>query len=177
MSKNVTMSVSSHTGNTRKIAEGVRSQLQAQGWTITDYERGADVHDDVLVMCFWCWKSTFDPASMKLLERCEGKRILVLGTMGGYPDGPYAQKVTRNVTEAVSAHNECLGVFLSQGKVSMKSVEARKQLPVDDPHHLDDAGVERLIESQKHPDSQDVARAAAFVLQAMPAMEGQMLPA
>lgn len=59
----------------------------------------------------------------------------------------------------------------------MKSVEARKQLPVDDPHHLDDAGVERLIESQKHPDSQDVARAAAFVLQAMPAMEGQMLPA
>lgn len=166
MTKNVTLSVSSLTGNTRKIADGVRARLSADGWTITDYERGADVRDDVVAVCFWCWKSTLDPNSMKLLEGCTGKRVLVFGTMGGYPDGPYAEKVKGNVAEAVRANgHECLGVYLSQGKVSMKSVERRRALPEDDPHHLDDAGVERLIESQKHPDQNDIDRAAAFAAQ------------
>ena len=68
-----------------------------------------------------------------------------------------------NLIRDDTERNECLGVFLSQGRVSMKNVEKRRQLPADDPHHLDDAGVRRLEESQKHPDEQDMARARSFL--------------
>ena len=101
--------------------------------------------------------------NQNLLAELSGKKILVFGTFGGYPDSAYADKVRRNVEGDVNEHNECLGVFLSQGKVSMKNVEKRRQLPADDPHHLDDAGVKRLEESQKHPDEQDMARARSFL--------------
>mgnify|MGYP003821622519 CR=1 FL=1 len=163
MSKSLTLSVRSLTGNTRKIADGLRRYLENTGWHVTDHERGASVADDLLVICFWCKRSTLDPVSAELIEACEGKRVLVFGTLGGYPDSPYAEKVIGNVTELVSARNECLGVFLSQGKVSMKNIERRRQLPLDDPHHLDEAGVARLMESQKHPDQADIDCAVAFL--------------
>lgn len=87
----------------------------------------------------------------------------MFGTFGGYPGSAYADKVRRNVIGDVSEHNECLGVSLSQGRVSMKNVEKRRQLPADDPHHLENAGMRRLEESQKQPDGQDIARACSFL--------------
>ena len=101
-----------------------------------------------------------DPAVVAGVGYLNGMPITVVGIEKG---GDTADKVRRNVEGDVNERNECLGVFLSQGRVSMKNVEKRRQLPADDPHHLDDAGVRRLEESQKHPDEQDMARACSFL--------------
>ncbi len=169
MNRYLSFSVSSRTGNTRKVAEGVRAQAEAMGWGIHEIVKGEDPVDDVVIMCFWCFKSTFDPLSLKRLASCQGKRILAIGTFGGYPQSNYGDKVRRNVTAAIEQENECLGVFLCQGKVSMESVEKRRQLPVDDPHYLNDWGVARLVESQKHPDETDVVYAVAYTHDHLPA--------
>lgn len=172
MPQPVTMLVSSRTGNTQKIADAIRAELERLGWEVRNRERGQGIDTSLVIICFWCFKSRFDPLNAKLLDQMAGKRVLVFGTFGGYPDSPYADKVRANVTGDVNERNECVGVFLSQGKVRMDNLEKRRALPPDDPHHLDEAGVARVMESQKHPNQDDVDQAVAFLRQQLPALEG-----
>ncbi|EFG87356.1 hypothetical protein CLCAR_2880 [Clostridium carboxidivorans P7] len=57
----------------------------------------------------------------------------------------------------------CIDVFLSQGAVFPSSTEYRRKLPVDHPHHLDDDGYARHIESQNHPNETDIKNAINFL--------------
>lgn len=165
MTKDITMLVSSRTGNTRKIADAVKEELVRQGWNVRERAKGEPVETENVIICFWCFKSRFDPLNAKLLEDMAGKRILVFGTFGGYPESAYGSKVRANVTSDVTERNECLGVFLSQGKVGTHNIEKRRALPHDDPHYLDDAGVARIMESQRHPNEDDMQRAKEFLLE------------
>ncbi len=140
MTDDITIAVSSRTSNTQKIADAVCAQLDELRVGYRVREAGEPVEGQNVIICFWCFKSRFDVRNKNLLAELSGKKILVFGTFGGYPDSAYADKVRRNVIGDVSEHNECLGVLLSQGRVSMKNVEKRRQLPADGPHHLDDAG-------------------------------------
>lgn len=168
MSRRATLWVSSVTGNTAKIAEGVRATLDELGWLVSDAQPGVEPSDEVVVVCFWCRKSSLDPKSKAFVELCAGKKMLLLGTFGGFPSGKYAQLVRDNVAQEVSQRNECLGVFLCQGKVRAKRIEERRALPEDSPHHLDEWGVVRLVEGQKHPDDTDVLYAQGFVRDYLP---------
>ncbi|ANE22307.1 hypothetical protein AAY81_03195 [Denitrobacterium detoxificans] len=165
MAKNITMLVSSRTGNTRKIANAVKDELELHGYRVHERDKGEAVRTENVIICFWCFKSRFDPLNAKLLEDMAGKRILAFGTFGGYPESVYGNKVRANVTADVDKHNTCLGVFLSQGKVGTHNIEKRRALPHDDPHYLDDAGVARIMESQRHPNENDMQRAKEFLLE------------
>ena len=173
MGKSVTLFISSVTGNTAMIATGVRHALVALGWEVHDAKPGMPPADDVVVLCFWCRKSTLDPKSLCFLDACKGKQVLLLGTFGGFPSGEYAHVVRDNVRSRVSERNVCLGVFLCQGKVDAKRIEERRNLPADDPHHLDEWGVARLVEGQKHPNETDVAYAQAFVRERLAILDAE----
>ena len=160
--KSATMFVSSATGNTAAIAQGVKAALADIGWAVRDARPCVPPEDDTVIVCFWCRKSTLDPKSIRLVESLEGKRVLLFGTMGGWPVGKYAELVRANVTALVAERNECLGVFLCQGKVRPERIEERRALPADHPHHLDDWGFARLTESLNHPNATDVLYAQAF---------------
>lgn len=163
MSRHATLWVSSVTGNTAKIADGVRVTLEQLGWHVSDAQPGVESTDEVVVVCFWCRKSSLDPKSKAFVELCTGKKMLLLGTFGGFPSGKYAQLVRDNVALEASRNNECLGVFLCQGKVRAQRIEERRALPEDNPHHLDEWGVVRLMEGQKHPNDTDILYAQGFV--------------
>ena len=163
MGKRATLWVSSITGNTAKIAEGVRAILQDAGWQVSDAQAGVVPADEVVIVCFWCRKSSLDPKSKAFVEACAGKRLLLLGTFGGFPSGKYAQLVRDNVASAASQRNDCLGVFLCQGKVRAQRIEERRALPEDNLHHLDEWGVIRLEEGRNHPNDTDVLYAQGFV--------------
>jgi hypothetical protein len=169
MEKNASLWISSITGNTAMIAEGVRQTLEDLGWAVSDAALGLEPEENVVLICFWCRKSSLDPKSLEFLETCRGKRILLFGTFGGFPAGKYAQLVRSNVTRLVQERNECLGVFLSQGRIRAQRIEERKALPADHPHHLDDWGVVRLTEGLNHPNATDVLYAQAFARDYLPA--------
>ena len=163
MSARITMAVSSVSGNTAAIAKGVRQALIELGWNVAEAPQNGDVpSDETVVVCFWCPKSSLDPRSLRFVQGCSGKRMLLLGTLGGFPVGRYADQVRSNVERIVNERNECLGVFLCQGKVRADRIEARRNLPTDDPHHLDEWGAARLTESLKHPDETDILYAQSF---------------
>ena len=162
MDKCLALTVSSATGNTAMIADGVRAVLEEVGWTVRNAPLDAQPAEETVVVCFWCRRNSLDPRSLRFVQNCQGKRMLLFGTMGGFPVGAYAEGVRSNVARAVSERNECLGVFLCQGKVRDGRIEKRRNLPADDPHHLDEWGVTRLTESLKHPNETDILYAQAF---------------
>lgn len=168
MEKRATISVSSRTGNTAYIAAAAEEAAREIGWDVRAWEKGESPDTDVVIICFWCRRSSLDDDSLGMLERCNGKQILALGTFGGYPTSAYAKRVRDNVRERISEHNECLGVFLCQGRLPKKRIEARRTLPADRPHYLDDYGYERAMEGLNHPNATDRLHAKAFTRDFLP---------
>lgn len=168
MTRQATVSISSITGNTATIARGVVEAAESIGWTVAEAQAGQGPETDVVIICFWCRRNSLDDESLEFLSRCEGKRILALGTFGGYPTSAYAARVRANVAAAISERNECLGVFLCQGKLKEQRIEKRRALPPEDPHYLDDFGYERLMEGLNHPNATDILYAKAFARDYLP---------
>lgn len=115
--------------------------------------------DDLVIICFWCRKSSLDTNSKAIIDSFDGKRILAFGTMGSYPNSEYGKKVEANVTSYINKKNYCVGVYLCQGRVSLEHTKYRINLPPSSPHHLDEDGVKRHLESQLHPSQKDLEQA------------------
>lgn len=160
MNQSFNIYISSFTGNTRKLAEEVCAQLKQDGAAFAEDDNPQLPN---VIIFFWCRKSTMDPKSLEFLSRCKGKQIIAIGTLGAYPDSEYGELVKNNVKEAISKDNICEGVFLSQGKIREESTERRRNLPADHPHHLDDEGLKRHMESRMHPNQEDFANAVRFI--------------
>lgn len=167
MKRKVILCISSCTGNTRKIAEALEEELKQESYQVHIWDKKSDDNisdeDALFIVCFWCRRSTLDFESLKIVDLLKGKDILAFGTMGSYPDSDYGKRVEENAKEYINKRNRCLGVYLSQGKVSLKRTEKRRQLPKDHPHYLDEEGVKRHLESQKHPDENDIKNAILFL--------------
>lgn len=167
MKRKVILCISSLTGNTRKIAEGLEEELKRENYEISILNNKVDDNiqdeDALFIICFWCRRSTLDFASMKTVDILRGKDVLAFGTMGSYTDSSYGERVRQNAHDYISRENNCLGVYLSQGKVSLKSTERRRNLPKDNPHYLDDEGLKRHLDSQSHPDENDIKQAVLFL--------------
>lgn len=113
---------------------------------------------DVLVCCYWCNRGTADPLTVSLIKRLQGKRMIMLGTLGAYPDSPHGQQLLQRVRALVEQENFLLENFICQGKIDPARTERRLLIPKGEPHHLDEAGYQRHLESRNHPDETDLLR-------------------
>lgn len=159
--------LSSMTGNTEKLAKGVLENLSRKNVFFSLHNNelltSSDEIGELAILFFWCRRGNLDDNSRVFLEHCEDKKVIAVGTMGGYPDSEYGKKVKDAVFQSISKNNICLGVFLTQGKIDIKRTEYRKKLPPEHPHYLDEEGTRRHEESQKHPNQTDIERAGAFL--------------
>lgn len=165
--KDIAIFVSSLTGNTQKIADAIKSDLEQKDYSVVMQDSCMIMKTltsaQFYILCFWCRRTSLDDNSKKLLAQYKNTPFLAIGTCGHYPDSNYGNKVKKNVTEYINDGNLCIDVFLSQGAVSLSSTERRRKLPVDHPHHLDDDGYERHMESQNHPNETDIKNVIDFL--------------
>lgn len=165
----ISVMISSLTGNTQKIADAVLKELKNDGnaFTRIDIFHNKELLqlpalNEYILLFFWCRKSTLDDYSQAVIRQCKGKKILAFGTMGGYPDGDYGNRVRKNVETLIGENNICRGVYLSQGKIPESRTTYRMNLPKDHPHYLDENGVKRHEQSRTHPDKKDLDNAVVF---------------
>ena len=167
MIKNIMLSISSCTGNTQKLAEAIQRRLEQSSCQLSVQRSSKSCilsNDyDLIILCFWCRRSTLDFNSKQIIDMCKNRKILVFGTMGSYPNSDYGERVKGNVFDYISENNQCLGIFLSQGKIPPERTEKRRKLPPEHPHYLDEAGVKRHLDSQSHPDVIDLQNAVNFL--------------
>lgn len=167
MQNTISLYVSSLTGNTQKIANHIADHLKSLGYSVelhdvSDHNISINA-DHRNIVCFWCRRSSLDDLSKKFLDQFYGISFLAVGTCGHYPDSEYSSHVKENVEEYINRQNHCVDVFLSQGAVNPARTEYRRKLPENHPHHLDEVGLARHLESLKHPNEQDFLNALQFV--------------
>jgi flavodoxin len=160
---------SSKTGNTKKLAEGIREGLtkDLSGTRIhlaaVEENSGPQGADWVLVG-FWADRGSADQKALRYLESLNGQKLGLFGTLGAYPDSPHANELSQKVQGLAGEKNTVLGCFLCQGKIDPALTERFKSLPPDNPHAMTEERMKRHLEAAKHPDENDIKAAVSACL-------------
>lgn len=161
---------SSLTGNTQKLAKYLAGQLHARGEDVSLYNAkdvDALVEADLIILAFWCRRSSMDDLSLGILEKCRGKKVIAIGTIGGKAEEAYGRRVENTVRNVVEENNICLGAYACQGMIDPKRTEKRRALPKDRPHYLDDEGYARHLANRGRPHEEDLTRAYDYIVKAI----------
>jgi flavodoxin len=151
---------SSKTGNTRRLAEGIRQGLVEAGGhelRFSAVEENPDPAGAAWVLVgFWAERGNADQKALEYLKTLEGRRVGLFGTLGAYPDSKHAEDIRQKARALAAEKNTVLGCFLCQGKIDPALTERFKSLPADDPHAMTGERMKRHIEAAKHPDENDI---------------------
>ena len=149
---------SSLTGNTKKVAESI-FEILPKGAEKYAIENAPDPQNyDLILVGYWVDKGTADKRSLQYIESIKGKKIIAFGTLGAYSDSEHAQNCLSRIRELFN-ENEFIGDFLCQGAVDPNLTIKFLHFPKDHPHALNEQRLRRHLESQKHPNKNDLANA------------------
>jgi flavodoxin len=159
---------SSKTGNTRKLAEGIRRGLaealgqEPQMGAVEENPNPAGA--DWILAGFWADRGNADQKALQYLKSLEGRKVGLFGTLGAYPDSDHARDISKKVQDLVREKNTVLGCFLCQGRIDPALTDRFKSLPADNPHAMTPERMQRHLEAAKHPDEKDIEAASAACL-------------
>ncbi len=150
---------SSRTGNTKMLAQALRTALPSEGCLY--FGTAQDAGEDALsartvYVGFWTDKGTADPATLAFLEGLYGKRVFLFGTAGFGGSDEYFAKILRSVEDAVAQGNTIAGSFICQGKMP-ETVRARYvKMQQDGSMPNADELIANFDRALAHPDQRDV---------------------
>lgn len=153
---------SSITGNTKAVAEAIHS-IMPEGTPITCVQDAPPPNAyDFLALGFWVNRAQPDPAMQKYMQKVQGKKVGLFGTLAAYPDSDHARQ-TIDFARGLLDGNEILGSFLCLGRLEEKRMAKRMAQGASGGHPMTPERKERLLEAAHHPNEQDfVAAQEAF---------------
>ena len=113
---------------------------------------------DTFVLSYWCNHGTADDDTIDLIHRMQGKKIIIIGTLGAARDSAHAQKVCENVEKLVRENNRLIGHYLCRGSIDLNRTARRLRIPEGQKGHLSPERFEKQKESLGHPDTQELAQ-------------------
>lgn len=173
MLKNINAFLSSVTGNTSLVCDGVIKELSKRDINVTLYKNAEDFPSNIkynepnptVMLFFWCYRGGLDPINKNIISNLKNCNILCIGTMGGNAESSYGVRVKGRVcNEITESGNNVISVFMCRGKIPPERTAYRHSLPKDNPSYLDYKGVLRHREAATHPDENDIANAIQFAL-------------
>ncbi len=84
---------------------------------------------DTFVLSYWCNHGTADDDTIDLIHRMQGKKIIIIGTLGAARDSAHAQKVCENVENLVRENNQMIGHYLCRGSIDLNRTARRLRIP------------------------------------------------
>lgn len=156
----VLVTYSSKTGNTKKLAQGIYEEIQADK-AILPMNEVTDVTEyDVVLAGYWVDRSAPNAEAKEFLENLEGKQVGLFATLAYWPDTQHAWDSLVNGEALVSAKNKVIGKYICQGKLDEKIIAMFENLPADNPHAVNDEKRRRYEIAKNHPSKADIAAAA-----------------
>ncbi len=118
---------------------------------------------DLLILTYWCNRGTADDDTIDLLRRVEGKKIIIIGSLGADPSSEHAKKVRENVAAIVKEKNILLADYLCRGSIDVKRTFEKTKIPEGEKGHLSMERYENQLKSLGHPDEEELAGASKLV--------------
>ena len=111
---------SSRTGNTKLLADGIRSVLPAETCMYFGPVSGAGreaARADVVFAGFWTDKGSCDEGMAEFLRGIVGKDVFLFGTAGFGGSGEYFSSIMGNVGKYLDESCHLAGTFMCQGQM------------------------------------------------------------
>jgi flavodoxin len=152
---------SSRTGNTQKIAQAIHAAMPA-GAVLAACQDAPDPDSfDFIALGFWVDKGSADAQSLDYIKKISGKKTGLFMTLGASPDSEHAKKCMAAVKALLEPRNTVIREFICQGKIAPSLSKLFESFPAGHPHAITPERQARHEEAAKHPDENDLARAAA----------------
>lgn len=167
--KMVAVIFSTITGNGYKLAEAAASVVDEKvgPYNITYVNDEVIEKFDTFIITYWCDKGSADPDVINLLNKMEGKNIIILGTLGADINTAHAKKVCKNVEELVAKQNNCIGHFLCRGSIDLMRTIRKMNIPEGEKGRLTPERFRNQIFSLNHPNEFDLYEAKVFTIKMM----------
>ena len=150
---------SSMTGNTRRLAEGIASELADLQPVVSDIQALTSLPiADVYLVGYWADKGHPDDQAAGFIRQLKNTKVGLFGTLGAYPYGKHARMIQASAEELLDESCECVGSFLCQGPVNpellmrLKSREGASRPEADLRHQI----------AANHPNADDMRYAAGL---------------
>nr|WP_294487484.1 flavodoxin family protein [uncultured Anaerosporobacter sp.] len=167
----ILVTYSSKTGNTKKLAEGIFNEIEAEDKVIMPIKEvgNLDEYDTVLVG-YWGDKSAPNAEAGKFMETLKGKNVGIFATLAYWPDSQHAWESLCNGEALVKENNNVIGKYICQGKLDEKIIAMFEKLPADNPHSVNDEKRKRYEIAKQHPTKADIAAAAELFKERLQAL-------
>lgn len=157
----VLVTYSSLTGNTQKLAEGIFEGLIIEDKEIKPMKEVSELDSyDIVLVGYWVDKGGPNEEAKKFLDRLEGKKVGLFATLGFWSDTEHGWNSLINGENIVKEKNKVIAKYVCQGKLSEKIITIFENLPVDNPHAINDEKRKRYEIAKDHPSALDIAHAA-----------------
>ena len=122
---------------------------------------------DTFIVTYWCDKGSADKETISFIEKCRGKNLIILGTLGVNPESEHGAKVRANVEALASRENNLVAHYLCWGSIDLKRTFEKTKIPEGEKGHLSMERFERQKLSIGHPNGHELFEAGVVVRQAM----------
>ena len=156
---------SSRTGNTRQLAEQIRSALGLEHLVYYGTADDKALEADRIYVGFWTDKGCCDEDTARFLAKLEDKEVFLFGTAGFGGMASYFEKILDRTQEKMNKSCRLMGSYMCQGKMPM-SVRERymKMKEADKPIPNLDMLIANFDAALSHPDEADLEGAKKAVL-------------
>ena len=141
---------SSVTGNTGKLAEAIKTRVDACYFGKPSDEA---LEADLIFVGFWAIGNSCGTDIKDFLEKLSDKKVFIFGTVGYNNTQEYYEGILDNVKANVPSSNTIVGTYVCQGKVSApKKEQIKEKMP-----EKYEAMKDKIAEGENHPDEQDIS--------------------
>ena len=145
------------TGNTKKVAEAIAARLGCSAWPAEDAPLPDDY--DFIALGFGIYRGWPEGDMRAYMKKCKSKNVGLFMTLGAWPDSTHAATA---MGRAEGLLDSCTvkARFICQGGYTETYLNRLKTIPPENPHGWNPERAARIMEAMKHPDRQDLEKAA-----------------
>lgn len=144
---------SSKTGNTRMLAEAIRSFLPNENCTYMGEPSSQALVADRIYVGFWTDKGTCDPETAAFLSELTKQEVFLFGTAGFGGSAEYFEKILAEVKQKLGPQVRLIGTYMCQGKMP-QGVRRRYEAMEESPRRQ--MLLDNFDRALSHPDEADL---------------------
>ena len=159
------------TGNTKQIAEAVKSVMKDESLVYIG-EPADDINADLYFVGSWIDKGSSAKPISDFLGTLDGKKIAVFATAGFGGSEEYYEMLFQRIKTQIPETNDVLGKFFCQGKMPMSVRERYVSMMREHPEDKKlEVNIRNFDEALTHPNEADLQAAAEWACEIMKKVE------